>query len=169
MSSPNAPSPTTSIPSPPPSGQKRGKNWTGAEDEQLCKSWLAIAQDPIASNEEKSNVFWERVHSHFIGALPSGSERNQVSISNRWGQIQKAVNKFCRFFAQIEARNKSGETFEDKVRDAMALYKDVTGVTFTMFPLWTILRNARKWQDNVSNKERREEKRKEKRKVCTLT
>ena len=107
---------TTPTPSLPPSVRKKGKNWTGIEDEQLCKSWLAIAQDPIASNEQKSNTFWERVHSHFVGVLPSSSERNQISLSNRWKQIQKSVNKFCGFFAQIEMRNESGKTFEDKVR-----------------------------------------------------
>src|SRR5688572_25278582 len=103
-------SPTASPPPLPLNvSRKKGKNWAPSEDEQLCKSWLAIAQDPIIGNEQKSNTLWERVHFHFVAALPNGSERNQTSLSNRWCQIQKSVNKFCGFFAQIEARNESAK------------------------------------------------------------
>ena len=97
---------------------------------------------------------------HFVTAIPTGSERNQTSLSNRWSQIQKSVNKFCGFFAQIEARNESGKIFEDKVRDAMALYQQESKSAFTMFPLWTILRNAKKWQDAMVDREKRRQKRK---------
>ena len=48
-------------------------------------------------------------------------------------------------------------------KDLRGLYEDIVGSAFTMFPLWTILRNAKKWQDDVSNKEKR------KRKARTLT
>ena len=55
--------------------------------------------------------------------------------------IQKSVNKFCGIWAQIEARNESGKTYEDKVRDAMALYEETIGAAFIMYSLWTILKN----------------------------
>src|SRR5688572_13992600 len=42
----------------------------------------------------------------------------------------------------------------------MALYQQEFKLAFTMFPLWTILRNAKKWQDAVVDKERRHQKRK---------
>lgn len=88
------------------------------------------------------------MHSHF-DLIITGSECSQTSLSNRWDQIQKAVNKFCGFFAQIELRNESGKTFEDKVRDTMVLYQQETRSAFTMIPLWTILRESKTWQSTV--------------------
>ena len=100
------------------------------------------------------------MHTHFISIHPNDLERNPTSLSVRWKQVQKAVNKFCGVFAQVETRNESGKTFEDKVRDAMTLYQDVVGSPFTMFGLWTILKTAKKWQDIMEGKERRIAKRK---------
>jgi hypothetical protein len=75
---------------------------------QLCVSWLAIAQDPITGNEQKSRDFWARILSNFAESFPV-TERTIESLMVRWNShIQKNVNKFCGVYAQIEARNQSG-------------------------------------------------------------
>ena len=70
----------------------------------------------------------------------------------RWNShIQKNVNKFCGVYAQIEARNQSGATPEDKVKDAMVFYEEQQEAPFTMYPLWTILKNAPKWHEEITS------------------
>lgn len=100
------------------------------------------------------------MHAHFISIHLNDLERNPISLSVRWKLVQKSVNKFCGVFAQIETRNESGKTSEDKIKDAMTLYREVVGSPFTMFGLWTILKTAKKWQDVMEGKERRDAKRK---------
>lgn len=59
--------------------------------------------------------YYTRMHRHFMENIGVGSNRTKVSIENRWTTIQKAVNKFCGFFAAIERRNESGKNEQDKV------------------------------------------------------
>jgi hypothetical protein len=37
----------------------KGKNFVPDEERQLCRSVIAISQDPIAGNQQKSNAFWD--------------------------------------------------------------------------------------------------------------
>src|SRR3954467_13772186 len=89
-----------------PSSRQRGKNWMTNQDEQLCKSWLHISQDPVTGNEQHGDSFWAHVFTHFEGSLGE-TGRNQAALSNRWALISKMVSKFSGFFEQIEARNES--------------------------------------------------------------
>ena len=43
------------------------------------------------------------------------SNRTKISIENRWTTIQRAVNKFCGFYAAIERMNESGKNEQDRV------------------------------------------------------
>lgn len=72
----------------------KSKNWGTDEDEQLSKSWLAIAQDPIAGLEQKRSTFFERITADYKDKMP-GTLRDQSSIENRWKTLQRLVNKFC--------------------------------------------------------------------------
>ena len=110
-------SPLDLRPSPPPSPttRKRGKGWDLSEDEQLCKSWLAVSQDPVIGSDQKNQTFWKRVHEDFIMRHLSSEERTQQGLQSRWSHIQRQVNHFCACFAKVEARGESGKTFEDKV------------------------------------------------------
>jgi hypothetical protein len=79
----------------------------------------------------------------------------------RWNVIQAKVSKFVGFFAQIERLNQSGKSTEDKVRDAMGLYKAEQREDFKFYTSWTILRNAPKFNeqgvalDKTSSKRKR--------------
>jgi hypothetical protein len=43
----------------------KGKNFQTEEEVRLTHSVLAISQDPIVGNQQKSSAFWDRIHEHF--------------------------------------------------------------------------------------------------------
>ena len=88
----------------------RGKAFTIIEDETLCRSWLAVSQDPIIGNSQTMAIYWKRVLVYFNSQLSSESNRNRISLSHRWAGMQKAINKFCGFLEQIQLRQQSGTT-----------------------------------------------------------
>ena len=47
----------------------RDKAFTIVKDETLCRSWLAISQDPITGNSQTMAIFWERVLVYFNSQL----------------------------------------------------------------------------------------------------
>ena len=94
----------------------RGGNFSIEEDLVLISGWLNISVDVVHGNEQKSKRYWQRVSEYFNKYKPeSDSNRNQVSLLNRWSIIQLAINKFCGCFDQIERWNQSGLTEKDKV------------------------------------------------------
>ena len=94
----------------------RGKAFTIIEDETLCRSWLAVSQDPITGNSQSMAIFWKRVLVNFNSQLSGESNRNRISLTHRWSAIQKAINKFCDFLEQIQLRQQSGTTEADMVK-----------------------------------------------------
>lgn len=92
----------------------RGKAFSVMEDEALCRSWLAISQDPISGNSQTTTVFWERIRQCFSSQPNVEVNRMATSLSHRWSVIQKAVNKFVGFVDQVERRNQSGIGDADK-------------------------------------------------------
>ena len=58
--------------------------------------------------------------------------RAQTLLGSAFGWQRK---KPVQLEEPLEARNESGKTYEDKVRDAMVLYEETIGAAFTMYSL----------------------------------
>ncbi|GMP98961.1 hypothetical protein CsSME_00046635 [Camellia sinensis var. sinensis] len=125
----------------------RGKAFTIIEDETLCRSWLAVSQDPITGNSQTMVIFWERVLVNFNSQLNGESNRNRISLSHRWSAMQKAINKFCGFLEQIQLRQQSGTTEADMVAEAKRMYHVIQKKHFTFDTCWDILRRSCKWDE----------------------
>ncbi|KAL5682550.1 hypothetical protein ACJX0J_008935, partial [Zea mays] len=93
---------------------QRGKSFTKEEDRAICSAFLHVSTDPIVGTNQSAAGYYTRMHRHFMENIGVGSNRTKVSIENRWTTIQKAVNKFCGFFAAIERRNESGKNEQDR-------------------------------------------------------
>jgi hypothetical protein len=126
--------------------KKKGKNFTIGEDELLVESYLCVSQDPLVGKDQKASLFWQRIYDKFIESDTTGAGRTPQSLTNRWAQIQKSVNKFCGAYAQVELRNESGKVESDKIIDAKKLYYDSVGLYFKMDSLWKKLRHHHKWK-----------------------
>ncbi|GMP80452.1 hypothetical protein CsSME_00035547 [Camellia sinensis var. sinensis] len=113
----------------------RGKAFTIIEDETLCRSWLAVSQDPIAGNSQTMAIFWERVLVYFNSQLSGESNRNRISLSHHWSGMQKG-------------RQQSGTTEVDMVAEAKQMYHAIQKKHFTF------LRRSCKWDEFRSQPKR---------------
>ena len=71
--------------------------------------------DPIARNQQKHNVYWEKIYEYFQKNKTSRTSRTANSLMHCWSTIQLKTNKFCECLAQIKRRNESGLKEQDKV------------------------------------------------------
>ncbi|GLT53668.1 hypothetical protein SLA2020_269250 [Shorea laevis] len=135
----------------------RGSNFTVTDDNMLVEAWLYVTMDAVQGNQQKHKVYWKRVSDYFHEHKTFGSDRNQTSLMNRWSTIQLAVNKFCAFLAQVEKRQQSGLTEQDKIGQARLLYLEVQKSPFHFEHAWLMLRFHPKWvtfMDNVKPKKK---------------
>jgi len=94
---------------------QRSKNFSPEEDCLLVSAWLNTSKDPITGVEQQTKQLWARVHAYFVENGGNLSNRSQISISNRWQEINREVGKFVGFVTQIENRQQSGMTEESRV------------------------------------------------------
>ncbi|PAN31465.1 hypothetical protein PAHAL_5G421500 [Panicum hallii] len=84
---------------------------------------------------------------HFTENI-GASSRTKISIENRWTIIQKAVSKFCGFYAAIERRNESGKNEQDRINDSIRMYEDTEPCQFDH--CWVVLRGELKWHEKMA-------------------
>ena len=93
----------------------RTRNFSTQEDLMLVSAWLNISTDATHSNNQTKQRYWERIHAYFNQYKEFESDRNPNSLMHRWSIIQLAVSKFSRYYNQIDDRNQSGTTEQNKV------------------------------------------------------
>jgi hypothetical protein len=102
--------------------KKRSKNFNIDEDKLQVSAWLNVSQDPIQGVNQAHNTYWGRIHQYFHAKKFFDSDRSQVSLMNRWCDIQHDVNVFCGCLSRIEARNQSDASVDDKVYQHSSIY-----------------------------------------------
>jgi hypothetical protein len=129
----------------------KGKNFVPDEERQLCRSVIAISQDPIAGNQQKSNAFWDRIFVHYNENRPAG-ERPARSLETKWGLIKHDVSKFQGVYQQVLRTKTSGTSLADVLKKAHELYqiKSSKGAEFTFEHCWEIVRDVPRWADGWS-------------------
>jgi hypothetical protein len=104
-------------PSQPKMKSTKKSNFSIEEDILLVNAWIRTSIDPIQGTDQKGSKFWDRIGKDYHENKKGNTvERTVHSLSNRWSSIQKFTNKFCGFLAQVETKNPSGATEEDKVK-----------------------------------------------------
>jgi len=105
------------IPSQPKIKSTKKTNFSIEEDILLVKAWISTSIDPIQGTDQKGNKFWDKIWMNYHENKKEDTvERSAHSLSNRWSSIQKFTNKFCGYLAQVETKNPSGATEQDKVK-----------------------------------------------------
>ena len=94
---------------------QRSKNFSLEEDCLLVSAWLNTSKDPVVGVDQQTRQFWARVHAYFVENGGNLNNRSQISISNRWQEINREVGNFFGFVTQIENRQQSGTTGESRV------------------------------------------------------
>jgi hypothetical protein len=99
----------------------RTSAYTDKEDLMLCDAWLFVGTDPISGAEQKGGTFWRWIFMYFHEHRkfkPGNfeSDRNEVSLSKRWGFIQLECNHFCGALENVKKRKQSGHGVSELVR-----------------------------------------------------
>ena len=94
---------------------QRGSNFFIQEDVLLVSAFLNVNQDVVQSTNQKRPTYWSRIWKYYHHWETFTSEHTVSSLTNLWSMIQHCTNKFCGCLAQIESKNESGKTSEDKV------------------------------------------------------
>ncbi|XP_074561140.1 glutathione S-transferase T3-like [Curcuma longa] len=125
-------------------GTRKRSSWTKVEDEVLARSFVTISDDPIISNEQKTDAFWERVASYYNENHPSGSNTRSANvIRSHWhNTIQKKVYRFNVNYNSVYSSYRSGHSDEDILRFAYEKYQSKNnGVTFNLEHVWRIVKD----------------------------
>ncbi|PNT61056.1 glutathione S-transferase T3-like isoform X2 [Brachypodium distachyon] len=151
------------VPTPPvKANNKRKGNFTDKEDEVLVVAWLHASMDPIVGTEQKNATYWNRIHEEYESHKPEGSDHNVNSLSHRWSAVKEQVGRFCGCYEQITHRRESGKTEQDKIVDALKLFKsqDKTNKGFVLMHCWNMLRFEQKWLAQVDRSSQSNKKQK---------
>ncbi|KAG0525033.1 hypothetical protein BDA96_06G020600 [Sorghum bicolor] len=129
--------------------QRRTKNFTVEEDEQLVKAWLNVSLDRVKGVDQPHTTYWERIHAYFHVHKDFSSDRTQGSLMNRWSGIQHDVNLFAGCLSKTECENQSGVSIDDKQADALKMFirEDRQHRQFSYMHCWKILKDQTKWAD----------------------
>ncbi|WVZ94731.1 hypothetical protein U9M48_040595 [Paspalum notatum var. saurae] len=126
---------------------QRGKAFCKEEDRIICSVFLNVSKDPITGANQSSGGYYQRMHDYFEEHLGAPSTRSVKAIQHRWLAIQKVVNKFSGHYSTVERLNESGKNEENRIADAVKLYKATESWTFEH--CWNILRHESKWSDKM--------------------
>jgi hypothetical protein len=119
---------------------KKGKKFVPEEEEQCCHIFIHTSTDARRGIGRPTAAFWTAVGAHyahhkFVGC-PDCPAR---SLETKWGDIKQATNKFIGVHGSIVALNESGKTDDDRIQDAMELFRTKVGKPFLFKHCWFIL------------------------------
>ena len=127
-------------------------NWTDEEDVLLAESWVGVSNDPIKSNQQSGETFWERIFARFSSKMQkrfgeqAASHRTVTAVQNRWSMMNHDINKFVGCLAQVKAVQKSGYIEEDYITDALSTYRADQGKSFRFLRAWERVKDDPKWK-----------------------
>uniref|UniRef100_A0A5B6Z1S7 Putative la protein 1 n=1 Tax=Davidia involucrata TaxID=16924 RepID=A0A5B6Z1S7_DAVIN len=130
----------------------RSHNFTTEEDNLIVSAWLNSSLDVVLPNEQNSKTSWQRIYEYFHRNKNFTSHRSSISLKARWATIKLAVNKFIGCYAQIEARHQSSVSEQDKILQAMLMYREMHQASFQFEHCWNELRYQPKWLAFVQKK-----------------
>ncbi|PLW25448.1 hypothetical protein PCANC_27251 [Puccinia coronata f. sp. avenae] len=146
----------------------RQRNYSNREDIQLCELWLDVTQDPVVGTNQTGDGFWNRITKKYMIAILDPLQ-TPVGLKSRRCTLQGAINKFSACVKQIEHRNQSGATNEDKLTYALCLYSQTHRKAFAHVACCKILVNAPKWNEYITNLQNKSASQKRKRQDTTTT
>ena len=130
----------------------KGKNFSAEEEQQVCRSFLHVSQDPRIGNGQRATVFWERVWKHYLENHPFGKpERPSRLLETKWGIVKHDVAKFCEVYKTVLNSKESRTSLEDVLERALDLYKvrHPKQQPFVFMHCWRFLKDVSRWCDSI--------------------
>jgi hypothetical protein len=150
------------------------KNFTLIEDETICSAHLNVSKDSIVGVNQTMRCYSARITEFYNKNKKTANPRTSSSLQHRWSDIQKDTSRFCGF-AEIERRNQSGKSEDDKVnfvstasiitetmsltlyhilfqiKDDLQLYSGVVESQYRLLHYWFILHHEYKWNSYLAS------------------
>ena len=145
------------------SDRKERWKWSPTEDKVLISAWLNTSKDPVVRNEQKAIAFWKQIAAYF-GSSPqlAGLQKREPSCcKSRWRKINEGVCKFVGSYEVATKQKSSGQSEDDVLKMAHAIFFNDYKSKFTLEHAWLELRYDQKWCgaltsiDNVNSKRRK--------------
>lgn len=136
----------------------KGKNFTANEERCLCRSFLAVSQDPVCGNGQRKTAFWERITTHFNRSKPRfAPTRPARSLESKWSHIKHDVAKFVGAHKQVSDARESRVSAEDVLERALEYYKDrhPKQQPFAFLHCWVVLKEVPRWWQSAMEVQRR--------------
>ena len=137
---------------------KKGKNFSADEEKALCRSFLAVSQDPVCGNGQRNTAFWERITKNYNHNKPRSCPiRPARSLESKWCHIKHDVAKFSGVFKQVSDCRESGASAEDVLERALEYYKDrhPKQQPFAFIHCWHLLKEVPRWWQSAQEIQRR--------------
>ncbi|XP_010695356.2 glutathione S-transferase T3-like [Beta vulgaris subsp. vulgaris] len=140
------------------------KFWRPCEEEVLVKAWLTVSQNKGSNTKQTASIFWTKITKMFkevkcyrdrcweegVESLKESDilqfDRELGQIQSQWKRIHAKVSKFVGAYAHAESRRKSGESDDDIMKTAFAIYKKDNKTYFNKLHCWEILRLNDVWK-----------------------
>lgn len=119
----------------------RGKNFSAADDRNICIAWLAISNDPLKGRDQMGDGFWKEIQEH-----ARVKKRSYNAIRQRWGLISRCVMKFIDCYTAANNRANDGTLVGSVYDEAIELYmKRTNSKKWPFSECYEILRNSPKF------------------------
>lgn len=114
--------------------QKKGRatNFSTEEDMLLVSAWRNISMDPIQGSNQTHQTYWERIAAFYDENKTFSSARTANSLSHRWSVINSSVSKFVGYYNQVQEKNQSGLSEQDKVHSLCSASLPISGSLFRL-------------------------------------
>ncbi|CDY44739.1 BnaC09g22410D [Brassica napus] len=117
--------------------RKERRKWTPTEDLVLISAWLNTSKDPVIGNEQKAIAFWKRIAFYFASS----------------------PKLFVGCYEAAVKQKSSGQSEDDVMKMAHAIFFNDYKVKFTLEHAWLELRHDQKWcgvsKENLKSKRRK--------------
>lgn len=128
------------------SGKKRTK-WSGKDNILLLQSWLNVSTDRVVGNEQKSDLFWNKIRAQYEEYRDDASpSRTWLSLKSHFNKLNADLQKFVGCHTKAVNHWKSGHSDKDIMATAHQLYHVDTGKDFKHENEWRLVKDEPKWK-----------------------
>ncbi|CAN6231240.1 unnamed protein product [Urochloa humidicola] len=132
----------------PEEGKKnsRRKYWSEEENIRLVSAWLNNSNDPVKGNDKKFDHYWKEVTNEYNKYSPRDHRRLVPQCKSHWNKNAPKVTKFNSCWHRMKSAHGSGESDEQILERAHAVYKNENKEKPFLFEYWwRVVKDQPKW------------------------
>jgi len=122
------------------------KYWSEEENIRLVSAWLNNSNDPVKGNDKKFDHYWKEVTREYNKYSPKDRRRIVPQCKSHWNKNAPKVTKFNSCWHRMKSAHGSGESDEQILERAHAVYKSENKQKPFLFEYWwRVIKDQPKW------------------------